>query len=300
MSSQTARYNFLLHLTVLIFGFTAILGKLITLNAYILVWYRLIIGISGIAFYMALRKHPLKVSGYNALIISSAGLLIAAHWILFFSAIKVSNVSITLVCLSVSPLLVAFIEPLVYKRRVRSYEVAFGILVVIGLSFIFRFEFHYLRGILLALSAAALASILVVINGRLILNYRSSIISFYELLGGFAGVTIFILINGVENNELIPGLRDLIYLLILGLVCTAFAYIIFIEVMRVLSPYTVMLCVNLEPIYGIILALIIFGESEYMTPGFYAGAVLILTTILGDALLKRRDLQSIKIPEQPQ
>ena len=300
MASQTIRYNLLLHITVFIFGFTAILGKLITLNAYILVWYRLIIGISGIAGYMVLRKYPFRISGRNELIMCAAGLLIAAHWVLFFAAIKVSNVSITLVCLSVSPLLVAFIEPLIYKRGVRSYEVAFGILVVIGLSFIFRFEFHYLRGIVLALSAAALASILAVINSRLILKYKSSVISFYELIGGFAGLTVFILINGVENYELIPGIRDLSYLLILGFVCTTFAYITFVEVMKVLSPYTVMLCVNLEPVYGIILALIIFGKSEYMSPGFYAGAVLILATILGDGLLKRRELSSIKVSEQRQ
>lgn len=300
MSSQTAKYNLLLHFTVLIFGFTAILGKLITLDAYILVWYRLIIGISGIAGYMVFSNHAFRVSGRNVSIICSAGLLIAAHWVLFFAAIKSSNVSITLVCLSVSPLLVAFIEPLVHNRRIRSYEVVFGILVVMGLWFIFRFEFHYLRGILLALSAAALASILAVINSRLILKYSSSVISLYELLGGFVGLSVFILINGVDTNELIPGIPDLTYLLILGLICTAFAYISFIEVMRVLSPYTVMLCVNLEPVYGIILALIIFGKSEYMTSGFYAGAVLILTTILGDGLLKRRELPSIKVPEQSQ
>ena len=119
-------------------------------------------------------------------------------------------------------------------------------------------------------------------------------------MGGFAGLTVFILATGTEKYNLIPGFADLVYLLILGLVCTAFAYISFVEVTKVLSPYTVMLSVNLEPVYGIILALIIFRESEYMTPGFYAGAVLILTTILGDGLLKRRELAGIKVPEQPQ
>ena len=289
MSSQIVRYNLLLHLTVLIFGFTAILGRLIRLEAHILVWYRLVIAITGIAVYMICRRQPFYTTLRGALIIGAVGLLISSHWVLFFSAIKASNVSVTLVCLSVSPLLVAFIEPLVFKRGIRPYEVAFGILVVIGLWFIFRFESRYSMGMLMALSSAALSSIFAVINARLILNYNSSIISFYELTGGLAGLTLYILVVGVETNKFLPGTPDLVYLLILGIICTAFAYIAFVEVMKVLSPYTVMLCVNLEPVYGIILALIIFGHSEFMTPGFYAGAGMILATILGDGWLKRRE-----------
>jgi len=288
MASQTVRYNLLLHLTVLIFGFTAILGRLIRLEAHILVWYRMLIAITGIAIYMMWRRQPFTVTLRGVLTISAAGLLISSHWVLFFSAIKVSNVSVTLVCLSVSPLLVAFIEPLVFKRGIRPYEVAFGILVVIGLWFIFRFESRYSLGMMLALSAAALASILAVVNARLIQNYNSSIISLYELTGGFIGLTLYIILAGVDTDKFMPDALDLVYLLALGIVCTAFAYIAFVEVMKVLSPYTAMLCVNLEPVYGIILALLIFGESEYMTPGFYAGAGLILVTILGDGWLKRR------------
>lgn len=289
MLPQTIRYNLLLHLTVLIFGFTAVLGRLIRLDAPILVWYRLVIGISGIIIYMIWRRQAFTISMRGLLTIGVSGLLISAHWVLFFTAVKVSNVSITVVCLSVSPLLVAFIEPLVLKRSVRHYEVVFGMAVVIGLWFIFRFESHYSAGIMLALSAAVLSSMLAVINARLIRNYNSSIISLYELAGGFVSLTIYILATGGHHHDSIPTIPDLFYLLILGLVCTAFAYISFVEVMKVLSPYTVMLCVNLEPVYGIIIALIIFGSSEYMTPGFYAGTTLILATILGDALLKRRE-----------
>ena len=286
---QTLRYNLLLHLTVLIFGFTAILGRLIQLDAHILVWYRLVIAITGITVYMMWRRRQFSTTLRGALTIGAAGLLISSHWVLFFSAVKTSNVSVTLVCLSVSPLLVAFIEPLVFKRRVRAYEVTFGILVVIGLWFIFRFESRYSQGILLALSAAALSSILAVVNARLIQRYNSSVISFYELIGGLIGLSIYLATTGLATRRIIPSLPDTGYLLILGIVCTAFAYIAFVEVMKVLSPYTVMLCVNLEPVYGIILALIIFGHTEYMTPGFYAGAGLILATILGDGLLKRRE-----------
>ena len=283
--SRTANYQLLLHFTVLIFGFTAILGRLISLEAHILV-----IAITGIGVYIAWSKNSLKIPVRDVLNISTTGLLISAHWVLFFAAIKASNVSITLVCLSVSPLIVAFIEPFVFKRRVRPYEVAFGMMVVIGLWFIFRFESRHMQGIILALTSTALASVFAVINGRLILRFSSPIISLYELAGGFAGLTVFNLITGVELNDLILDGEDLFYLLILGLVCTAFAFISFVEVMKVISPYTVMLSVNLEPVYGIILALIIFGESEYMTPGFYAGAVLILATILGNGWVKRSEL----------
>ena len=289
MARQILRYNLLLHLTVLVFGFTAILGRLIRLQAEVLVWYRLVIAIGGILLYMAWRRRTVTTTLRGALTISAAGLLISSHWVLFFAAVKASNVSITVVCLSISPLLVAFIEPVVFKRRIRPYEVGFGMLVVIGLWFIFRVEVNHSLGMLLALCAAALSSILAVVNARLIRHYNSSIIALYELLGGLAGLSVYILVTGVGTMALLPGLADLVYLLLLGLVCTTFAYLSFVEVMKVLSPYTVMLSVNLEPVYGIILALVIFGSSEYMSPGFYAGAGLIMTTILADGLLKRRE-----------
>lgn len=287
MFSHTTRYQLLLHLVVLIFGFTAILGKLISVDAWMLVWYRLLIAVAGIGVYMLIRRRRFTLPPRAVIIIAATGLLIAAHWVLFFAAIKASNVSITLVCLSVAPLIVAFIEPLVFGRRVRQYEVVLSILVVMGLAFIFRIESGHRSGIILALSATLLSSIFVVINAVLVKQYNASVISFYELLGGLVGISLYLAGIGMHPWGFSLSWQDLIYLLILGLLCTAFAYIAAIEVMKTLSPYTVMLTVNMEPVYGIILALLIFGESEIMRPGFYAGAGLILLTILGNAMLKR-------------
>lgn len=275
---------------VLILGFTAILGKLIEVEVYALVWYRILIAIVGIAIYMLIWKRSFIIPGQALLTICLSGLILSCHWLLFFSAIKVSNVSITLVCLSISPLIVSFLEPLAFKRQIRKYEVVFSIIVVIGLGFIFRIETGYSSGIILALSAAFLSSVLSIINAKLILKYSSPIISFYELVGGLIGLSLYIAVIGIEKSRFVPSIPDVGYLLILGLICTAFAYIKAVEVMKVLSPYTVMLTINMEPVYGIVLALLIFGESEYMQSGFYAGAGLIFLTILGNNLINRNRL----------
>ena len=289
MGSPTLRYQRLLHLVVFIFGFTAILGKLITLRAEVLVWYRLLIAVAGIGVYLLLRRQPLRLTVRQLSATAATGLLIGAHWVLFFSAIKLANISITLICLSISPFIVAFIEPLAFGRRVRPYEVIFGVLAVLGLMFIFRIESGYRTGMIIALCATVLSSLFVVINAILVRHHAASLISFYELIGALVGLSLYLLWMETPAEWFRLSGADLGWLLALGLLCTAFAYIAAVEVMRILSPYTVMLTVNLEPVYGIILALLIFGDTEYMSPGFYGGAGIVLLTILGNALIKQRE-----------
>lgn len=282
------QYHLLLHFIVIIWGFTGILGKLISLPSNSLVWYRMLIAFFGIGVYLFTSGIQVKPKPSNVAKYFVVGLVVALHWVTFFQSIKVSNVSIALACLSSTTLFVAFLEPLIYKRKIVLYEVILGLCVIIGLSLIFSFETQYKQGIILALISAFLAATFGTLNGVLVRNDRPRVISFYEMLGGFLGITVYFLVtNQWQVFTSIPAIQDMGNLLILGLVCTAFAFVASVEVLKVLSPYTVTISINMEPIYAIILALLFFGDEEKMTSGFYAGAALILGTIFTNAYLKR-------------
>lgn len=283
------KYHIWLHVTVLIFGLTGVLGKLITIDSYLLVWYRVGIAVFSLLVYFMFTKFSLKVSKKELIKILLVGVIIAVHWITFFEAIKQSNVSIALVCLSSSTLFTALLEPLYFKRRIKPYELIFGVLIIAGLYFIFSFEFKYLAGMVLAVVSAALASWFTVLNGRLIKSTNAKLISFYEMLGAFIIISVYLLItNGADFSKLAVPFEDIKWLVILGTLCTAFAFIMSVEVMKKIAPYTVTISVNLEPIYSIILALIIWPESETMSFGFYMGTIIVIATIFLNAVLKKR------------
>ncbi|TXB63936.1 EamA family transporter [Vicingus serpentipes] len=279
------KYHIWLHITVLIFGFTGVLGKLIETSSYLLVWYRVGIALIALLGYFLLKKHSLKVDKKLLGKILLVGVIIAVHWVTFFEAIKQSNVSVALVCFSSSTLFTSLIEPLYFKRKIKPYELIFGLLIIIGLYFIFSFEFKYITGMILSVFSAALASWFTVLNGMLIKKSNSKTISFYELLGAFSIVTIYLLISNGVNFSI--SATDIKWLLILGVICTAFAFMLSVEVMKKISPYTVTISVNLEPIYSILLALLIWPESETMTLGFYLGTSIVIVTIFLNAYFKK-------------
>ncbi len=288
---QNARlFNYLhLHVIVFIWGFTAVLGALISIEAIPLVWYRMLLATGFVLLFLLLRKVNLKHTRKAIAGFFIAGLLIALHWLAFFGAIKVSNVSVTLAVMSTGAFFTSFLEPLYYRRRIDGYEVLFGVLVVVGLYIIFQFESGYTMGIVLALCSSFLGSLFSVINGKMAIRHRASVISFYELLFGVLCITIYLAFSGDFTSEFFRlSKHDWIYLLILASVCTAYAFIASIHVMKWLSPYTVMLTINLEPVYGIILALLVLGDSENMSPQFYYGALIILVTVLVNGIMKTR------------
>jgi drug/metabolite transporter (DMT)-like permease len=211
------------------------------------------------------------------------------HWFTFFKAIKVSNVSITLSCLSTGAFFTSLLEPILFGKKIVWYEVFFGLIVVSGLLIIFNVEGNYIEGILLALTSAFLSALFAVINSKFVKEHHPTVISFYELSGGVIFFTLFLLIsNSFSVTFFALTSKDFLYLLILSSVCTAYAFIASTAVMKFLSPYTVMLTINLEPIYGIILAVIIFEEKEKMSFEFYIGALIILSTVLLNAIIKSR------------
>jgi len=286
---------FLLHFVILIFGFTAILGKLISIPAENLVWYRMLIASIGIAIYLKFKGKPASLSKKNLFQYLGVGVIIAAHWFTFFQAIKISNVSITLVSLSVTSLFVALLQPLFFKQKLVFYEVILGAFTIIGIALIFNIETQYTNGILMGLLSALLAALFSLTNTRLVKKNEATLISLYEMLGGVLVFTIYFLFTGKFTEEFFQvSMLDWLWLLILGLICTSFAYVATVHVLKVLSPFTASIAINLEPVYGIILAILIFKDSEKMQPSFYLGAAIILSAIVLNSVLKKRALRRAK------
>ena len=280
---------FHLHFIVFIWGFTAVLGDLITIEAVPLVWHRMLLGSLFVLIYIIYNKGMLKVSLRSLIKFAFVGLLIALHWLAFFSAVKVSNVSITLAMMSTGAFFASFLEPIFFKRKIIAYEVIFGLIVIIGLYIIFKVESEYLSGILLALLASFLGTLFSIFNGMMVKSHNATVISFYELLFGVVFITLYILFtDGFDNTFFNLSGSDWTYLIILASICTAYAFIASVHVMKWISPYTVMLTTNMEPVYGILLALLILGEKEYMSPAFYLGAIIILLTVVLNGIIKTR------------
>lgn len=282
-----------LHFIVFIWGFTAILGALIKLDALPLVWYRMLLTTVLIAVYFLFTKKSFRInfSGFFKFFIT--GTIIALHWISFFYAIKISNVSVTLAMLSTGALFTSLIEPLFFKRKIDVLEIAFGLIIVLGLTIIFKVETHYVEGMIFALIAAFLSALFSVLSGLYVKKYQPHTISFYQLFFGVIFVTVYILItDGFTIQKYTLTNNDVVYLLVLAGVCTAYPFMTSIKLMRHITPYTMLLTINLEPVYGIILAVLVFDKKEQMSPQFYIGTLLILLTVITEGIVKNK--KSIK------
>ena len=284
----------LLHIIIVIWGFTGILGKLITLDSYAIVLNRMSLSFIALLFMKQLLYKSFKTKLKDIMTYAFIGLLIAIHWISFFEAIKQSTVSLALICLSSISLFTAIIEPLVQGRKVRLYELTLSIFVIIGITIVFNYETMYTTAIMLSVISAFFAALFTVFNHKLINSGRHALtITTWEMLGGSICVAIYMLINNKINLSIIPQGFDIIYIAILSLICTAFAFYASIEIMKKISPFTVNLSVNLEPIYSIILAIMIFGEEEKMSNQFYIGSLIIIGSIVLNTIIKH--YKSIKI-----
>ena len=289
MPENKIKNYLLLHLIVFIWGFTAILGALISIDAEPLVWYRMSFASILILIYFLLKRKSLKVDKKGLFKFIFTGTVIALHWIFFFKAIKVSNVYVALVTMSTGAFFVSLIEPIFFKRKIRFLEIVLGLMVVFGLYIIFSFESQYKMGILYALISSFLSALFSVLNGLFIKKYDANTISLYQLFFGAVFITVYLLFtNGFSITIFTLPKTDWFYLFILSSICTAYAFIASVKVMKYLSPYTVMLTVNLEPVYAIVLALFIFGDKEKMNPEFYLGAFIVLFVVLLNGVIKNR------------
>ncbi len=291
MASNIKAY-FKLHLIVFIWGFTAVLGALIKLDYFSLTWYRM--GLASLFLLLYILWNPnqrkqllqwdLKIQARYLL----GGVIIALHWIAFFYAIKVSNVSITLVSLSSGAFFTSLLEPVLFKRKVYIYEILLGLLILGGFFVLLKIEKIEFTGVYFALIAAFLSGLFSVINGIYVQNKDAIQLSFFQLLYGFLFLTFILLFTGKLQHLPMPSYTDWFYLLILASICTAYAFTQSINVMKHLSPYTVMLSINLEPVYGIILAVLVLGDKEKMSSNFYIGAAIILSIIVLDSIIKNK------------
>jgi drug/metabolite transporter (DMT)-like permease len=281
--------HLLLHLIVFIWGWSPIFGKAISLQAFQLVWFRILITLFVLGLYFSLTKTPLKVSRKNFLMLTGIGFVIAFHWFCFYNAIKVSNVSITLVAFSTGTLFTSIIEPLFYKRSFYLYEMIFGLIIIGAIWLIFSVETEYYLGIIFGMLAALTSSLFTVWNGLIVRKTESPVITFYELMGGVIGLSAYLLFTGEFNAEffVVSG-KDIFFLSIFCIVGTAFPFVASVNLLKRLSPYTVTLTVNLETVYGIIFAFLLWPQTEKMRPSFYVGALLILLVIFANAILKAK------------
>lgn len=281
----------LLHITVFIWGFTAILGELITISAYELVWYRMLIAALSLGFYekyLYKDRHPIDTR--KAIKLLGIGGIVALHWFFFYHSIKTSTISVALICLSSTALFTSFLSPIFNKSRKFSLiDLITGLVIIIGIIFIFHFESGYTEGIIYGLICSFMAALFTILNEIEVKGLAASTIGYYEMLGGFICMSLYLFITSFSTDyQLAISMSDTIYLIILGTVCTALAYVFGVAVMKEISAYTVVLTTNLEPVYGIILAFLIFGKSELMTPGFYQGAFIILAAVFIYPFVKKR------------
>lgn len=289
IKSNDSKNLLILHLTVFIWGFTGILGALISINAVQMVWYRVLIASISLFAYFMLSKTSIKVSKKQFLQFFFTGSIVAMHWIFFFHSIKIANVSVGLICLSSVTLFIAILEPLIKKQRISKGDIFIGLLIILGIYLIFKFETNYTTGIIFGLLAALAASLFSTINSTLVQDNNPSIIGFYELTGAFFWISIYRLFDQSLLTETFNlSLSDWFYLMVLGTICTALAYVAGVGVMRTLSAFRVALITNLEPVYGIVLAFVLFGSKEQMTGGFYLGSLLILAAVFLYPIYKRR------------
>lgn len=278
-----------LHLIVFIWGFTAILGALITIKEVQMVWFRM--GLAGVfvLLYLLVTKQKFRLPWPKIVKLSLCGVLIAIHWIFFFRAINISNVSITLAIFSTGSFFASLLEPIFYKRKIRWHECLFGLIIIGGLYYILNVELRFLNGILCALFSIIVGVIFTLINGKFVQQYQPSVIALYEFFAGFIFISIYLLFtNEFSTDFFVISIADWGYLVLLASICSAYAFTASINVMKKLSPYTVMLTTNLEPVYGIILAYFILGDAEEMSTTFYIGSLLILVTVLINGYLQQK------------
>ncbi len=277
------------HLMVVILGFTGILGKIISLDTIHLVWYRMGIAFLSLAIFLLFKKQLFSISRKNFFEILGVGALVTIHWLCFFESIKTSTVSVAVVCLATASFFSALIEPIFFKRKLLAYEVIMGIVVVLALAFVMGTDSQYLLGYFYGIMAALFGTLFTLFNAKYIKQVGAAQITMIEMLAGVIIISFLLIFQKdytVFNS--IISINDLIYLLILGVLCTAAVFVWMTEIMRHITPFSLIMAINLEPIYSIILALLIFGNNEIMSTSFYIGSSIVIGIVFLEGYLKNK------------
>ncbi len=272
---------FQLHIAVFLAGFTAILGKLILLNEGLLVWYRLLLTVLVLSIIMYIRKQLKPIPLKDILKISAVGLIIAIHWVTFYGSVKYANISVALVCFSATGFFTAIFEPFILKKRLVIAELLLGILAISGIYIIFDFHPQYKTGIIFGIISAMGSALFPVFNKQLLFRFTPRVLTLYELGGGLLALTVllpFYLFNFPASYYL-PTLSDIFWLLILAILCTVISFDLQLNALKKISAFTANLTYNLEPVYGILLAFLLFQENKLLHNEFFIGLGLILLAI---------------------
>lgn len=271
-----------LHIAVFLAGFTAILGKLIGLNEGLLVWYRLLITVVTLGLLLYFKRQLNRLPLQDVLKIFGVGLIVAIHWVTFYGSVKYGNVSIAVVCISASGFFTAFFEPLILKRRIVLIEILLGLLAIAGIYIIFDFHPQFKTGIIFGVISAIGSSLFPIFNKKLLVRFSPSVLTLYELGGGLATLTVLLPFYLIEFPAIyyLPTPSDWIWLIILACVCTVLCFDLQLNALKKISPFTANIAYNMEPVYGIILAFIIFRENKLLNIHFYIGVGLIILSVL--------------------
>ena len=271
-----------MHLSIFLWGFTGVLGKAIQLNEGLLVWYRMLISSVVIVLIMLYRKSFQKISMRSLISITGVGFLVMLHWVTFYGAIKISNVSITLSCLSSIALFTSILEPLFNRAKFDYIEILFSGLAMAGIFTIYRSDTSAVWGIAVALISSLFSATFATINKKLVAKHEPFTITIIELAGGFVILTILLpfYFHFVTVTKFVPSSLDWIYLLLLSLFCTVLTWILSLSALKKVTAFTAALALNLEPVYGIILAIVLMHENKMLNVGFYTGSAMILLTVV--------------------
>lgn len=271
-----------LHIAVFLWGFTGVLGLTISVGSTMLVWWRLLITSVSLWLLFLFTRKSVKIAPGAALRIAAIGTVLALHWVCFYASIKVANVTIALTCLSTTALLTSFIEPLILRKKFDPVEIVLGFFAIAGIIIIYQTNLHFSLGIILGLLASLFTVLVSVLNKKIVDRYAGEQIMLYQLSGGFAGLTLLLPVFHYFFNEnwQLPILKDWGWLLLLSWVCTILTFFLYIRALKKVSAFTLNLTLTLEPVYGIILAFLIYHENERLSPWFYLGFVLIAVAVV--------------------
>lgn len=271
-----------LHAAVLLAGFTGVLGRLITINESLLVWYRMFFAVIALLLLSVFTGKIKWIPFHKMLPLLGIGSIIALHWVFFYGSVKYANVSVSLVCFSAIGFFSSLIDPLISKRKFELVEILLGIMVMFGVYLIFHFDQDFRLGIVMGIVSSFLASLFPILNKSMVEKYDPDTITFYEMAGGWFMLNLFVPVymQFMPSQNYLPGWNDLLWLIILSLLCTVLAFNLSVRALSRISPFTVNLSFNLEPVYGILLAFLIFGEHQELGLSFYAGLLIIFLTVV--------------------
>lgn len=294
---QTKRALFELHTSVFLFGFTGILGRLIEVGETQLVFNRMWMTAIMMGILVSIKGKIPRYSLKDLLIIAGISSAIGIHWILFYGSIKYGSVSVAMVCLSAITIFTVVLEPLFFKQKFSFLRLSFALVAMLGMAIMADELRDQLKGIIIGLAAAFFSALFTILNKRIIHRFDSRALSFYEMLLGFVVLSALIPVIDVflPVKWIVPSVSDWVYLLILSFFCTTLAFNLSLSSLRFLSPFTVNLAINLEPIYGILLAFAIFKEYTLLGPGFYLGAGIVMLAVFGESLWKNAKIMKHKL-----